>query len=489
MTLTRLENKRDVVKSFLLFLLVNVFQASAFCCLSNLQSSLNVEGGLGVTSLFVYAAVLVLCSLLGVPVVMRLLAPKTQMIISYSCTLIYVLLNFEQAFATLIPANIFLGAGRALYWTSSSSFLVFYAKAFQTFTNGNFGKYVSIINGCFFSAAQSGQIFGNLIPFAVFGSSLTNKNDANTTSDFAETTSGGLLQKHPEFSVSDICGAKDCQDSAATSENLSNYQPPNQTSYYIVMGVTTAMSVLSLMLFVFFMPSAKDDAIRNRENKFADSYANEAYLEENKECFNNNNNEDTDPNNNNVKKVSPAIEYQDYNKSEAGGDVDVKVDTSSTTSNIRKSFDMWIEEMRKTFKFFLTIHQCLLAPFQFHMGLTFSFAISEFTRAYVSCVYGLSQVGISMTFFGISSLIVAIIVGRVSSKVGSKPIIGATFIINCSEYIFLLVWVPKEDSSLAVLYGLALVSGVSIGILQTITSDEYMLKNSVLYRACCSSFP
>ena len=70
---------------------------------------------------------------------------------------------------------------------------------------------------------------------------------------------------------------------------------------------------------------------------------------------------------------------------------DNKQKIKSRKSN-KEKFTLIKQESKKTFQQFFLPDQLLLMGLQFYSGFNKSFESSDITRAYVSCVYGVSEV-------------------------------------------------------------------------------------------------
>ena len=119
--------KNLVVVSFGFLCLFTSFQS-----LSNLQSSLNKEDGLGVGGLsIIYGALVLSCLLLPKFVIARL-GCKWTIAVSMLCYILYMGANFYAIWGTIVPSAIILGLGAAPLWSAKCTYLtetgVWYAR-------------------------------------------------------------------------------------------------------------------------------------------------------------------------------------------------------------------------------------------------------------------------------------------------------------------------------------------------------------------------
>ena len=97
---------------------------TAFNGLQFLQSSLNTEAGLGLTSISVLYAVFTAANLLSLaPMVISKVGHKWAMVISMSAYLLWVLMNGCASWYTLVPAAVLVGLAAGPLWVAHSSYL------------------------------------------------------------------------------------------------------------------------------------------------------------------------------------------------------------------------------------------------------------------------------------------------------------------------------------------------------------------------------
>ncbi len=149
------------------------------------QSSINEEDGLGVTSLSVlYAAIMVSCMFVPTWLISKL-GCKWTIVCCQLCYSAYIGAQFYPTFGTLIPGAIILGLGAAPMWSAKCTYLTQVTLFFLDSTLGVCGlslcvaqvgnRYsqlsgektpepcVSRFFGVFFMIFQTSSIWGNLI--------------------------------------------------------------------------------------------------------------------------------------------------------------------------------------------------------------------------------------------------------------------------------------------------------------------------------------
>lgn len=196
---------------------------TSFQSLSNLQSSLNKDDGLGVAGLAViYGALVVSCMFLP-PLIIGRLGCKWTVAISMICYIPYMFANIWPYWYTIIPTAIILGFGAAPLWSAKCTYLtqtgVWYAKQSGTTEDDVINRFF----GAFFMVFQTSQIWGNLISSLVF-----------QTSDNKTITENDLLS----------CGANFCPSSSTNNTNLDK---PVETKVYTACGIYIGFGVLAVI--------------------------------------------------------------------------------------------------------------------------------------------------------------------------------------------------------------------------------------------------
>ncbi len=102
--------------------------------ISNLQSSINCDQGLGVASLSIIYATLIFSAIFVPSFVIRHLGLKWTLVASMSCYTLYMVANFFPSWATLIPASILVGLGAAPLWSAKCTYLTSIGKGFFFFS-------------------------------------------------------------------------------------------------------------------------------------------------------------------------------------------------------------------------------------------------------------------------------------------------------------------------------------------------------------------
>ncbi|XP_062596122.1 protein unc-93 homolog A-like [Saccostrea cucullata] len=219
------ETLNVVIISFSFF-----FVFTAYLALQNLQSSLNQEEGLGITSLSCLYGFIILSSILA-PWIIKSLGIKISLLISWIAHMLYTCANFYPTFATLLPASILLGLISGPMWTSQSVFISTNAYSFSDLNKADTHAVLSRLNGIFFTYYELTQISGNLV-----SSFVLNRDEYNSTP------------------ASTQCGCNDCPD-VALENGTSKIVEPSSSTVYLMLSIFLAFDLLGFLCTVIFLPS------------------------------------------------------------------------------------------------------------------------------------------------------------------------------------------------------------------------------------------
>ena len=202
-------NKCQIVKNFVVLSCGWVCLFTAFNAITNLQTSLNREGGVGVDSLAtIYSVQILSCMFLPDFFISRLGCKWTISVTMCGYTL-YMAANFYAVKATMIPAAVFLGLCSAPLWSAKGTAMTQLAVWYAGVTGQDSSGIINNFFGIFFMFHHSTQIWGNLISSMVFTSTSTNETDTYDSS----------------------CGARFCPE---TSESkISNFEQPSDKVYLV----------------------------------------------------------------------------------------------------------------------------------------------------------------------------------------------------------------------------------------------------------------
>ena len=152
-------SKGRIIKNLLVVSLGFLCLFTSFQSLSNLQSSLNKEDGLGVGGLAtIYGALVISCMFLP-PFIIARLGCKWTVAFSMLCYILYMGANFYAIWGTIIPGAVILGLGAAPLWSAKCTYLtqtgVWYSKQTGQVEDDIINRFF----GVFFMIFQSSEYF------------------------------------------------------------------------------------------------------------------------------------------------------------------------------------------------------------------------------------------------------------------------------------------------------------------------------------------
>ncbi|KAJ6664632.1 hypothetical protein lerEdw1_006205 [Lerista edwardsae] len=218
---------------------------TAYGGLQSLQSSLHQEHGLGVASLSVVYAALIVSSMFLPPILIKKFGCKWTIVGAMCCYITFSLGNFSASWYTLIPTSVILGLGGAPLWSAKCTYLTIAGNSYAKKT-GKHGK--DVINqyfGIFFLIFQSSGVWGNLISSLVFGQAPVK---APTSDEELE-----------------CCGAYDCIANATNGADTP--KRPSETLIYTLLGIYTASGVLAVLLIVFLLDQIQTNQDEGKNEK------------------------------------------------------------------------------------------------------------------------------------------------------------------------------------------------------------------------------
>lgn len=141
---------------------------TAYGGLQSLQSSLNAEQGMGVASLSVIYASIIISSMFLPPIMIKNLGCKWTIVAGMACYVSYSFGNLYPGWYTLMPTSVILGLGGSPLWSAKCTYLTISGNV-QAARDGKKGS--DVINqyfGIFFFIFQSSAVWGNLMSSLIF---------------------------------------------------------------------------------------------------------------------------------------------------------------------------------------------------------------------------------------------------------------------------------------------------------------------------------
>ncbi|XP_069370988.1 protein unc-93 homolog A-like isoform X2 [Paralichthys olivaceus] len=207
-----------------------LFLFTAYGGLQSLQSSLNAEAGMGVASLSVIYASIIVSSMFLPPIMIKNLGCKWTIVVGMVCYVSYSLGNLYPGWYTLMPTSVILGLGGSPLWSAKCTYLTISGNA-QAAKEGRKGP--DMINqyfGIFFFIFQSSAVWGNLMSSLIFGQDLN-------------------ITNIPEEQLI-YCGAASC-DFNSTSGSVPTR--PAQKLVWTLLGCYIGVGVVAILIISVFL--------------------------------------------------------------------------------------------------------------------------------------------------------------------------------------------------------------------------------------------
>nr|XP_004226179.3 protein unc-93 homolog A-like [Ciona intestinalis] len=398
-------DQRRVIFSFLLFVLSIYLNFAGFGSLLCLQTSINIEDGVGAASSTAAYATSTILGLVLTPLLLLKFETKYVLVGCSITYLLYVLANYFPEAYVLIPVGILMGIGEATMWPVMFVYVVHYAKQFASFGTKDTAAVITRFTGYFFFAYQLSETTGNLLSYAILyaGKTIT-VNEGNSTVNSAVDLS--------------VCGANDCQYPNVTNANLNQYVPQSKSVLYAMIGVMAFLILLALGIMLCLVPKI---SLENHDNEL---------------------------------ELCPTESNLISNNSEK----DVNKPKESNLQFTKRT-------LKAAMKQLLDPRQLLITPITLYSGLYMSFMFAEMPRAYSSCMLGVTQSGLCLAISHTCSAITSHFGCKLASKIGRTILLIAAFFIDIGIYAFLLFWVPASSTTWLV-YVIFAVVGSMDGVWQ-----------------------
>ncbi|KAI0980382.1 hypothetical protein GJ496_003647 [Pomphorhynchus laevis] len=238
---------KRVYKNLAIISLAWVLQFTAFQAMANLQSSLNQEGNVGVVSLAILYAFLVLSSALLPNAIISVLGLKWTISIAQVTYLLYILANIHPIGGLMYPAAILVGLGAAPLWTSQSTYITQIGNVYAIQKNINAEAKVAQFFGIFFMCFQTSQIWGNLISY------------------FVLSTDNKLNESLINYSQ---CGGN--YNPSTSNLSVEQAEVPQSTRNLLI-GIYVGACVLSILVVIFFLDQRKKPTSDNLKQTIINS--------------------------------------------------------------------------------------------------------------------------------------------------------------------------------------------------------------------------
>ncbi|CAH1779489.1 unnamed protein product [Owenia fusiformis] len=495
--------KRRVYKNVVVLGLAFLLNFSSYISAQALQSSINLEEGLGTTGLAVLYGVFVVSNLFLPKFCIRNFGCNYTIAISFIGYAAFAAANLYATWWTIILGATLCGLSAGPLWSSQSTYVTQIGRAYSSDSGELCEDVVSRLFGIFYTLMTLCAIGGNI------ASSVLLANVNNTTYvPMTELARCGV----------DFCPA----DYNATNAHLT--RPPQKT-IQILMVIFIALNILSSILVIVFLDKIDYD-------KKEDS--SETNPGENKETpLLNDENKSNETRHQSAASLDLAGQFKVHQGKEGDSSVKVVITTHGQTEeegidtiteqNVTASEKLtgtvkrlstkgwnedqltlsWRERLRPelliaTVKLMKEVRLMLIIPLALLSGMLHGFSTAELTQSYVGCTEGIWMVGYIAMAAGVAAALVSMVIGKIKSVARVVSFITA-IVMSAAGLILALVW-KNLNAKLYILFIISCLLGaghiaLEIGLnttlgLQFIDHNEAAFANLKLWQsvACVVTF-
>ncbi|CAH0554817.1 unnamed protein product [Brassicogethes aeneus] len=358
---------------------------TAFWGASNLQSSVNAEAALGTFTLAAIYGSLILSNIFLPVMVIRWLGVKWTMALSFVTYMPFMIAQFYPKFYTMIPAGLAVGFGGGPLWCAKCTYLTVIAEAYSQVTGIGADIAVTKFFGVFFMFYQFSQVWGNLISSAVLSSGV----EESTISAVNQT----ILNATSIFTTTPA-SPKVLPDPGDICG--ANFCPVtlipvnNDTEIPSLAAPSTTKLNLITAIYLGCMIVAVLIIVFG---------------------------------------VDSMKRYGKGRKGSGSGLTGFKL-------------------LAVTMKQLANPYQLLILPITMFIGAEQAFIAADYNSAFVSCGWGISNIGFVMICFGVCNGLAAIFTGSIVKITGRSPVICFALSLHVALIVTLLVWRPNPDEKL-----------------------------------------
>ena len=197
----------------------------SFIGMVNLQSSLNTELGLGLTSSAILYGLGIIVALF-VPILLHSLGSKYTLCVGYGLRLVYILVNYYPSWYTLVPGSVIGGIGDVIMWVSVEVYVSQSARSHATLLNKSPNNLIGLFMGALIFSMKAGQVYGGL------------------------TSSIVLFTFTPNVSI---------EEDNSSCTNAEAQYAEQDSLYYILVSIYVIVTVIGIMIALLVMDSYPTD--------------------------------------------------------------------------------------------------------------------------------------------------------------------------------------------------------------------------------------
>ncbi|XP_014680666.1 PREDICTED: protein unc-93 homolog A-like [Priapulus caudatus] len=140
----------------------------------------------------------------------------------------------------------------------------------------------------------------------------------------------------------------------------------------------------------------------------------------------------------------------------------------SKTSGFKLDFSL----LPDTFKHLRHLNQLLLIPLTIYSGIEEAFAAAEFTKAYITCSWGIHMVGYIMISYGVVDALWSLCGGQLTKFTGRIPMFVLGTVVHAAAILTMFLWQPHPDEK-AVYFIIVIAWAIGDGVWQTQINSLY----------------
>jgi MFS family permease len=388
---------RRIFKNLIALSCCFILLFTSFFSMSNLQTSLITEEGLGQYALATIYLALTISSLFLPSLLIRKLTAKWTLILCMAGYMVYIAAQFYPTFGILIPAAVFIGLAAAPLWAAQAIYIKQLGEEYAYFTSKSKEVILQRFYGLFSLLFVSAQIWGSLIAIILFSS----EEEINIDEvDLGHCGANHCPAGHPS-TISRIIAAENSSsfisdsnfgfenDTDMASGPLAIIKTPNMTLIYWLSGIYLACSIAAALCAWIFLDSLERYGEKERFDQM----------------------------------------------------------TSGTSAK---------DLILGTIKHWRDPYQIFLIPITIYSGFQGGFLGADFNLGYIACAWGVKYIGYAMICFGITNGFASIVFGRVTKYTGRPAVFVLAGIVSFASIIVLFTWgpTPKQPAVFLVIAGL-----------------------------------
>ncbi|CAL1287423.1 unnamed protein product [Larinioides sclopetarius] len=238
-------NKKRIVKNLLVMFSSYFIFFLGFQSLSNLQTTLNSEQGIGVDSQALIYASSMISSILLPNLLIKTIGCKWTLVSMFLCSLPYMISNYKPSFGFMMPSSILMGAAISPLNTAGAFYINEMSLRYHTI---DMSESMETILARFFGILsffqENTQIWGNLVSYYILRPAtipLTNQTNITCGINFVKNPNGN-----------------------GTNPNL---QPPSAEKRYILITIYVLSAVIAASLMGFFLDKLENDIQKGKRGQ------------------------------------------------------------------------------------------------------------------------------------------------------------------------------------------------------------------------------